>query len=645
MMRIGVGGVLLMASLHAPLGGAAPAGPASKPAPKPATFPAAQVGAPAGEYSLLRLQIEGLLKHPMFVPFRDGKGRVAHPVGITRDGGSLTLKDGALGGTFEVADPASDGSKVVRYAPATLRASVSGQSVSGEVALAGKSFKLTGSWQTEAQLAAANPLAGKSWPAWVGPTHGGTAAEPVGVALVDSLAGARLLWRSEEAIGNSMGSINRFMQNLASATGLRSSGQSAAPVLGEGKVFLHQRVPAGTEFSLKSVYYGSSQTTLEEVKAAGFDEVPWYAMEKYLLQADEQVIAMDARTGKTLWKTVLPLRAPNIQYHKDRGGDRTPVYAEGKLLGLTYNGGLFGLDAATGKLLWENPPSGKAFNPALVAAGRTVLAPVPGGWASFDIETGKQLWRAPDNYISITATVWAGAAKPCFLIPTDKASPGSKTQQVSLHCIEAQSGTVLWSMPFAMGSQRLGIAVAGNTMVAFEQTKTEDAAGNKGADDDGGKGAAGQVCAYQLSAQGAKKLWSVAHSVHPYAQPIILRERLAIAFGHGNGEAGQHHKVIDLASGKVLSGLCGTGPNNGGYVQAMEDLVLVRVDGTHGSIQFGAYQVDAEGKMRALEPATWGPPGPHTTSYHHPLLYPLAEGRMWVRQADGIYCYDLRRAG
>jgi hypothetical protein len=85
-------------------------------------------------------------------------------------------------------------------------------------------------------------------------------------------------------------------------------------------------------------------------------------------------------------------------------------------------------------------------------------------------------------------------------------------------------------------------------------------------------------------------------------------------------------------------------PCNGGYVQALGNLVYTRPDGTHGNNQFAFYTVSPQGKVTAKTP--WEPPQyggrTHTTSYHHPIMYALADGRMFLRQYDGIYCYDLR---
>ena len=105
-------------------------------------------------------------------------------------------------------------------------------------------------------------------------------------------------------------------------------------------------------------------------------------------------------------------------------------------------------------------------------------------------------------------------------------------------------------------------------------------------------------------------------------------------------------RVVDLATGKVLAQSKGPRPLNGGYMQVIEDIVLVRQDGTHGEhAQFGFYKVAADGSVRSFTETDWKPPiGGATTSYHHPIFYPAVDGRVFLRQENGIYCWDLRKA-
>ncbi len=613
----------------------------------------AEVARPTGAYALMTLKIDGLpvrpADWPIFVPFRENVGRVSHPVGITRDGGRLERSGDTIAGTFEVSLPPAERKGPTHHAQAKLDLSVNGASVTGKCTVGESSHEVTGTWRTEAELNAANSLDPKAvWPMWIGPVNGGTCATDTGVQLVDSLANARLVWRSEAPIGNNMGSINRFMGNLASSTGIRTSGQSSSPVHGGGLIFLHQRVPAGAEFGWKVGHTGTSE---EEVKAAGFDELPWYAMEKHRLKAREQVIAIDAVTGKTIWISTLPIEAPNIQHHKDRGGDRTPAYADGRLLGLAYNGQLFCVDAKTGELLWRNDSPGRMDNPALAVAGNVVIAPAKPkdglrgfAWAAFDIATGKLLWTAPQIGSSNSVNIIRRGGKHYALVPTSDQpyGHGGTEGKVTLYCIEAETGTVVWSMPFAMASNRLGIAAIENLKVTFEFKPAFDPdkapRGNKYIE--------GLVCGYRLHDDKAERLWEVETDLVRDSQPLIMHDgRYVVAIGSGYSDSKDLHKVIDAETGKVVSSATGVGPQNGGYVQAMGDLALVRRDGTHGRIEFAAYEVDPQGRIRPLPPEQWAPPGPHTTSYHHPAMYPLLDGRMYVRQADGIYCYDLRKTG
>jgi hypothetical protein len=143
--------------------------------------------------------------------------------------------------------------------------------------------------------------------------------------------------------------------------------------------------------------------------------------------------------------------------------------------------------------------------------------------------------------------------------------------------------------------------------------------------------------AYRLTPAKAEKLWEVASGTHYASVPVVVCGKYVV-----NGFI----QIIDLATGKVLSESASKAfPGNGGYVQAMEDLVLVRLDGSHCRLEIASYRIGPDGSIIAQDAKEWGPSvGSSTTSYHHPIMYPLVDGRIYLRQYDGIYCWDLRKS-
>ena len=124
---------------------------------------------------------------------------------------------------------------------------------------------------------------------------------------------------------------------------------------------------------------------------------------------------------------------------------------------------------------------------------------------------------------------------------------------------------------------------------------------------------------------------------------VIVYSPWPTAYACGGGTI----KVIELQTGKITAELLKVGgsiPFNAGWNQVMEDTVISRVDGSHGGISAGIYRIDAAGQIKQLPPKPWGPPiGGHTTGYHCPTPYPLVDGRIFIRQYDGIYCWDSRK--
>jgi hypothetical protein len=93
-----------------------------------------------------------------------------------------------------------------------------------------------------------------------------------------------------------------------------------------------------------------------------------YAREKKLIPAEVQaiedhwrkigedvIVAMDARTGETLWRTIWPRRVYNLQTHKLRGTFGVPLIAGGRVFYPNFQNALEVMDANTGEPLWEFP--------------------------------------------------------------------------------------------------------------------------------------------------------------------------------------------------------------------------------------------------------------------------------------------------
>ncbi len=571
---------------------------------------------------------------------REGKLPIDHGLRLGKPGGVLTLEGGKLTGTFTRTFGMRKNLEIVEV---TVDAAVTDGEIVGTAATGAGVGKVTGRIVSGEQLAKVNDIpADKSWPMYLGPVGGGVAAEPTGVELVDSFNDARLMWRTEETdIGQGIGSISRMMDRWRDAGTRRTGSGSASPVAGGGKVFLSYYVPSPAR--------GYPEKKAQQMaKEAGkdVDKLPEYALQKIYPAADDVVLAMDAETGKTLWKAVMKDRGINHQHHKEGPFDMTPAYHDGRVFAIGMSGWLYAFDAETGKPLWEvklaGAGRGNHWSSSVVALPGVVVAPQGRTWCGFDPKTGKRLWQSPLRFSHSTIAVWRHGRKDYLVSGTGgRLVWGGDAEQVV--CMEARTGKEVWKQSLPGGLSALnsrgrglgpgGITISGDYLVA-QVAQTDPKASNRS---ERRKAMKHCIVGWKLSTEGPKELWQLPMTGREgsHTKPVV----------HGKYLFTGGLEVVDLASGKVLSEAEGVQPGNGGYMQAIEDLVFVRRDGTHGVIEFAGYRVSEGGKVTKMDGgAMWTPGvGGGTTSYHHPLTYPLIDGRIYIRQKDGVYCWDLRK--
>jgi len=645
--------------LTAPFAGTLHAAEAAPATPTAGVIAACTVTVPTGDYALVTLDflVKGAPKRyetwTYMGGIRGGRMRMDDGIGLREPGGWLDLKDGKLSGTFRRNNSLSVSSTGLDPVPpvqVTVDAVVKDGLISGTAEIAGVKGTVSGRMVGEADLAKSNAVAkDKSWPAAQGPQAGGCSAQWTGAATINDLSGLRMRWRCEEIdIGQGPGSITRFMNTWKDASSRRAGSGAAAPIAADGRIFLSYFVPAVRDSKTPEVKggYGGTETELAaamlpEAKTAGYtgSELPGYAVEKIFQSADDVVLCLDATTGKTLWKAVVKGRGVNSQAHKGGPFDMTPAYGKGKVFALGMSGWLYAFEAETGKPLWEVKSEFDHSN-ALLVVGDVLIAPAAGQWGGYDVATGKLLWKAGGGRFMSTLSAWSSGGQD-YLIGI--MGPG----RTGLGCIEVASGKVLWNLPINVvtigrGLGPGGITISGDRMLVYQDNGT----GKKNAE------IKPALAAYQLTPnQPPQPLWQVTDPetgkagkqdpnndfgcIHGESVPVVVRSKFVFT---------PDLRVLDLATGKVLSQAKGLRPCNGGYMQVIEDLVLVRVDGTHGGIRCGFYKIAADGSVVALNDKEWKPPfGGGTTSYHHPIFYPLVDGRIFLRQQDGIYCWDVRK--
>jgi outer membrane protein assembly factor BamB len=175
-------------------------------------------------------------------------------------------------------------------------------------------------------------------------------------------------------------------------------------------------------------------------------------------EAEEAVIALDAKTGQTLWEHKYPSRREDFSF--GAGPHSTPLLVGERLFTVGTNQQLFAFDKRSGKVLWSHDLIKDFGSPELlirpvvkvgygcspIAYGETIICSVGGPGQSvmaFRQRDGAVVWKSGDFLTSAAAPVlidFEGEPQLVFL------AGGTVT------ALDPRDGRVLWSHPHDPGN-------------------------------------------------------------------------------------------------------------------------------------------------------------------------------------------------
>jgi len=296
------------------------------------------------------------------------------------------------------------------------------------------------------------------------------------------------------------------------------------------------------------------------------------------------------------------------------GARSTPTVAYKRVYLLSGPGLLRCYEAGTGEPVWRRSmaefggrPGGWGYSESVLLIGDKAFV-TPGGRecvAALDARTGKTIWTGPGNgggaqYSSCIGVMFQGI--PMIINGT----------RAGLFAADARTGRTLWTNPFARNN------TANCPTPVYADGYVFWAVGY-------GKG--GICLKLRKTGNGvtAKTVWTTKDMVCHHGGYII--DNGCIYGNNGNGWA-----CLDLRTGRVLWKARSVGKGSLCYADGM--LYLFGENGGRATL------VEANPR-KFVQRGTLRVKG-HGPSWAHPVV---AEGRLFLRYAENLYCFDVRAPG
>jgi outer membrane protein assembly factor BamB len=500
----------------------------------------------------------------------------------------------------------------------------------------------------------------------------GACADTGDVKLIDKVKDIRLAWRSEED-GIGFGKAHSSSAATGYGFGLPPSGASQ-PILADGTLVLVYSLPRGPEVA--KVIEERLKERLEQYRSFTF------------IDADDVVIAIDAATGKTRWKTVFKSQGVNRVPGKRGEFAVVPCSADGKVYAFGTTGRLYALELATGKVLWESSigsvnkqlerlkteclKQSTAFDQLVVGKDRLsdVRAPcgalllVDGvllapdwerGLLGINPADGKTLWHATDP-----KGILSSYNAPSPVTIDGKPYIATVNQVGDIRLIDQRTGKTLWTHALDV-EHHLSPVFGKELLLVMDKVEGNTA-----------KEQFGVLAGYKLTLKGASRVWKLDEKEYPVpmwldsgpTRRVTTRRDGLIVYSAwnylnkpiaGHPALGETSKlaVVNESDGKIVSTINGTKHYCITYLWG--DKLFFLDDIQHGDHNRWRIYSPKEGQLVQLDEAQFPAEGNRSTNsllrvsgYEFVMHEIFADGFMFVREVrakgpwGGIACYDLR---
>ncbi len=506
-------------------------------------------------------------------------------------------------------------------------------------------------------LFAADPEPG--WPQVNGP-FGNFNPRRYGHALVDDMARARPVWTSEfNGLGYGKTSVSGFVVSRATWPG--HPGSANGIIAAEGMIFASSFRPAGDVWA--------ESWARDDMFGRFTPDQQAHLRRSLSIDADDLVVAIDAATGRTVWKAIEAGKGLFRGMGKRNGWGVTPAYHGGRVFSMGTTGRLYCYSAKDGEKLWEGDigeahqeweaekeahlerrslTSGNQWVSLIVADGVPVVPLYDGHDMSLrglDVQTGETLWEVPAATArTATPALWRHRGREYVLTATHG---GGNFRQGRLRLIDPKDGKVLWTVE-GLGNTHVSLAPSDQHVLV-----------NVGSEGEGhGRAPWMLLGAYRLSPEKAEHAWTMPdecdfrHEARFEAsdwRKYLIRDGRVYYYSRCRDDENrvvEVFSILDESTGEVLYRQRGRGeadvPSHG-QQYLVEDRLLQVPDASHGGrLTLRLWTADPT-DFRPLSPA-WNPPHTGTTAYNVFMEIPYVDGRIFMRAQDGtVRCYDLRK--